>query len=180
MDRYARGEDAAFGDVYDAVEPRVRAFALRGTRDRAAAEDLTQHTFLRMHAARASYVEGSDVLAWAFAIARSLMIDRNRRLWREVVLEQPEQGASRDPAPDEVVQATQAKARLQKALAGMPEKQRVAFELLKFDGLSIAHAAEVLGVTSTAVKLRAHRAYEALRESLGDDELDDNDRKDVA
>jgi RNA polymerase sigma-70 factor (ECF subfamily) len=45
-------------------------------------------------------------------------------------------------------------------------KQRVAFELIKQDGLSVAEAAQVLGTTVAAVKLRAHRAYEALRGAL--------------
>jgi RNA polymerase sigma-70 factor (ECF subfamily) len=53
-------------------------------------------------------------------------------------------------------------------LAKLPETQRVAFELLKQEGLSVAEAAQVLGTTPAAVKLRAHRAYEALRRALGD------------
>jgi len=50
----------------------------------------------------------------------------------------------------------------------LPETQRVAFELVKEEGLSLAEAAQVLGTTVSAVKLRAHRAYEALRAVLGD------------
>jgi RNA polymerase sigma-70 factor, ECF subfamily len=49
----------------------------------------------------------------------------------------------------------------------LPEASRVAFELIQLDGLSIAEAAEVLGTTSAAVKMRAHRAYQTLRERLG-------------
>jgi RNA polymerase sigma-70 factor (ECF subfamily) len=58
-----------------------------------------------------------------------------------------------------------------RALARLPETQRTAFELLKQEGLSIAEAAQVLGVTTTAVKLRAHRAYVALRAALGVDSV---------
>jgi RNA polymerase sigma-70 factor (ECF subfamily) len=49
----------------------------------------------------------------------------------------------------------------------LPEAQRVAFELVKHEGLSLAEAADVLGTTVAAVKLRAHRTYEALRAALG-------------
>jgi RNA polymerase sigma-70 factor (ECF subfamily) len=57
---------------------------------------------------------------------------------------------------------------LQQTLDSLPESQRVAFELIKGDGLSVAQAAETLGTTVTAVKLRAHRTYEALRSALRD------------
>jgi RNA polymerase sigma-70 factor, ECF subfamily len=50
----------------------------------------------------------------------------------------------------------------------LPESHRMAFELIQKDGLSIREAAEVLGATPGAVKLRAHRAYVALRLALGD------------
>jgi len=53
-------------------------------------------------------------------------------------------------------------------LAKLPQSQRQAFELIKNEGLSVAEAAQVLGTTVAAVKLRAHRAYEALRGALGD------------
>jgi RNA polymerase sigma-70 factor (ECF subfamily) len=66
------------------------------------------------------------------------------------------------------VQAQQLATRIQRELARLPETQRVAFELVKQEGLSLAEAAQVLGTTVAAVKLRAHRAYEALRAVLGD------------
>jgi RNA polymerase sigma-70 factor (ECF subfamily) len=56
----------------------------------------------------------------------------------------------------------------------MPESQRAAFELIKQEGLSLVEAAAVLGTTVAAVKLRAHRAYEKLREALGDLVEDDS------
>jgi RNA polymerase sigma-70 factor (ECF subfamily) len=52
-------------------------------------------------------------------------------------------------------------------LARMPGNQRVAFELLKVDGLSQQEAAQALGTSVSAVKLRAFRAYSALRAALG-------------
>jgi RNA polymerase sigma-70 factor (ECF subfamily) len=170
MERYARGDPAAFADVYDAIGHRILALLLRLCGRRSVAEDLTQQTFLQMHAARATYVTGSDVMAWAFAIARRLEIDRRRRVWREV----PEESGVEDirggaTRPDDALIGTETLQRLTAALASLPENQRVAFQLLKLDGLSLAQAAEVLGVTVTAVKLRAHRAYEALRKILGED-----------
>jgi len=52
MERYARGDEAAFADVYDAIAPRLLHFLRKATRDPFAAEDLMQQTLLHMHGAR--------------------------------------------------------------------------------------------------------------------------------
>jgi DNA-directed RNA polymerase specialized sigma24 family protein len=85
MDRYAGGDDRAFSDLYDALAPRLHAFLLRQTRDRALAEDLMQQTFLQMHAARRHFTPGAEAMPWAFAMAIRLLIDRARRGGRELL-----------------------------------------------------------------------------------------------
>jgi RNA polymerase sigma-70 factor (ECF subfamily) len=170
MSRYAGGDESAFAIVYDGLAPRLYGYLTRQTRDTARAEDLVQQTFLQMHRARGSFVSGADVVPWAFAIARRLMIDGFRRGKREVLEDADERDEphATDPAADDLVQAQQLATRIRRELARLPETQRVAFELVKEEGLSLAEAAEVLGTTVSAVKLRAHRAYEALRAVLGD------------
>jgi RNA polymerase sigma-70 factor (ECF subfamily) len=173
MERYARGDDAAFAELYDLLAPRLIGYLTRQTRDTARAEDLVQQTLLRIHRARGRFLPGAAVFPWAVAIARRLLIDDLRRrrgdggvrsLDDEPHLEPP------DPAPTavELVAAGELLARIRLELAKLPESQREAFELIKEDGLSLAEAAAVLGTTVTAVKLRAHRAYLALRKALGD------------
>jgi RNA polymerase sigma-70 factor (ECF subfamily) len=170
MERYAAGDNAAFARVYDALAPRLYGYLLRQTRDRARAEDLVQQTLLQMHRARDRFVPGADVTPWAFAIARRLLIDTVRRGRREVLTDdgEPDAGTSADPSADDHVAAVELEARLRRELQRLPESQRTAFELVKSEGLSMAEAAAVLGTTTMAVKLRAHRAYEALRMALGD------------
>jgi RNA polymerase sigma-70 factor (ECF subfamily) len=173
MDRYARGEDAAFVEVYDRLSPRLFGFLLRYTRDRAKAEDVVQQTMLQMHRNRGRFTPGAEVVPWAFAIARRLLIDTHRRGGREVLAPTDDDSASQllvalDAPADQVAIAKEVAARLAEELAKLPENQRVAFELIKQDGLSVAEAAQVLGTTVAAVKLRAHRAYEALREALAE------------
>ncbi len=170
MDRYAAGDNAAFGLVYDALAPRLYGYLLRQTRDRARAEDLLQQTMLRIHRARDRFVPGAEVTPWAFAIARRLLIDTLRRGRREVLTDdgEPDPGPATDPGADDRVAARELEVRLRRELDRLPASQRAAFELVKQEGLSMAEAAEVLGTTVTAVKLRAHRAYEALRTALGD------------
>ena len=154
---------------YDKIAPRLYGYLLRQTRERARAEDLVQQTMLHIHRARA-------------ASSRAPRSRRGRSRSRGACCSTAFAGPSaRGPAegdPDsalgsehgaeEVVQAHELAERIAAILARIPESQRVAFELLKQEGLTVAEAAEVLGTTQAAVKLRAHRAYEALRASLGD------------
>ena len=177
MDRYARGDDAAFGEIYDVLAPRLHGFLLRYTRDRAKAEDLVQQTMLHIHRARGRFEPGAAVMPWAFAIARRLLIDQHRRGGRELLAQTDDDVGellvALDAAADEVAIAKEVALKIGQELRRLPENQRVAFELIKQDGLSVAEAAEVLGTTVAAVKLRAHRAYEALRAVLAMDAAND-------
>jgi RNA polymerase sigma-70 factor (ECF subfamily) len=171
MDAYAEGDEAAFARVYDAIAPRVFAYLVRQTRDETVAADLLQQTLLQMIKNRGSYLRGSPVLPWAFAIARRIFIDDYRRKRTDALANSravAEDDGTATGAPDEEVSTHQAALCVQAALARLPESQRVAFELLRIEGLSHEDAARVLGVTPSAVKLRAFRAYSALRAALAE------------
>jgi RNA polymerase sigma-70 factor (ECF subfamily) len=170
MERYAAGDKAAFGKLYDALAPRLYGYLLRQTRDRARAEDLLQQTMLQIHRARERFIAGAEVTPWAFAIARRLLVDDIRRNKRVILSDDgnPDPGGSNVDRPDEMVHANELAVRVQSILEKLPLSQRAAFELIKQEGLTVAEAAQVLGTTVAAVKLRAHRAYEALRAALGE------------
>lgn len=174
MERYAAGDDAAFEALYDALAGRLYAYLRRHVPDPHGCDDLVQETFLRMHRARGTFMTGAPVLPWAFAIARRLVVDRGRRDRRapsgmDDVDPEPASPVGATDRPEQVAEAREVARRLAQALARLPASQRSAFELLKQDGLTLAEAAAVLGVTVTAVKLRAHRAYESIRAALGED-----------
>jgi RNA polymerase sigma-70 factor (ECF subfamily) len=169
MERYSCGDDSAFTDVYDALAPRLFAFALRWTRSRATAEDIVQQTLLQIHAARHRFVRGSPLVPWAYAIARRLLIDLGRRGGREELragdvhdLDEPAPAHS----PEEALHQRRSEAAGMRDLALLPPGWREAFELVKFEGLSVADAAEVLGITQASVKIRTHRATAALRKAM--------------
>jgi len=174
MDRYACGDDAAFSELYDLLAPRLSSFLLRRTHDAALASDLLQQTFLQMHASRQHFAAGADVMSWAFAIARRLLIDGFRKSGREIMAGDDAGGEERESvapglSPDHLLARRRLARRIEEELERVPEAQRTAFELVKGDGLTLAEAADVLGTTVAAVKLRVHRTYEALRERLGDE-----------
>ncbi len=169
MARYARGEDAAFTEVFAAVAPEVQALALRELRDPMLAEDVVQHTLLNMHRARGSFLPGSAVMPWANTIARRLVADVRRRKWRDRRLESAVTVEPRvDPtAADESLGACESAARLGVAIGVIPEGQRRVV-CLRNQGLSLAEIARELGTTVIAVKLRLHRAVSSLRAALAD------------
>jgi RNA polymerase sigma-70 factor (ECF subfamily) len=169
MDRYADGDNAAFGTIYDLLEPCLLGYFTRWVRNTSAAEDLTQQTFEHLIKARHNYVRGSDLLAWAFAIGRNILHDAHRKTKREVLRDMTEdyiREVSRDSNPDEVAATKQMIERVQHELEKLPETQRAAFDLVRQEGLSAAETAEVLGTSEVGVRLRVHRVYEVIRSVL--------------
>jgi RNA polymerase sigma-70 factor (ECF subfamily) len=78
MQRYANGEDGVFEELYRLMAPRLYRFCLRLATRQPEADDAFQETLLSIHRARATYLEGANTLHWAFAIARSVYLDRLR------------------------------------------------------------------------------------------------------
>jgi RNA polymerase sigma-70 factor (ECF subfamily) len=125
---------------------------------------------MRMYSARSGFVRGSDVVPWAFAIARRLLIDTVRRSKNDPLFVSAacdlDWLEGRREAPEEIAAVAEIAALLQAELATIPESHRAAFEMIRFDGLSVDQVAEVLGASKSATKVRAHRVYERLREAL--------------
>jgi RNA polymerase sigma-70 factor (ECF subfamily) len=179
MDRYARGEDAALDELYRLAAPRVRAFLARLSADLTLADDLTQDAFLRVHAARGTFVQGAAAFPWMYAIARNSYRDHLRReqVRREhrtktALLAGSEPLEVSQSSGDRAAIARQMLGVVQKALMRLPVRQREAFVLLRFEGLSLAEAALVLGATQAAVKILVHRAYVVVRAALEKHEKD--------
>lgn len=174
MARYQDGDASAFRELYVQVAPRLLGYLMKMARSKALAEDLLQQTFLKVHRARGAYVRGADPLPWIYAIAHRTFIDDARKTKRAVVRvaedDVPEIAAGIDGASvtrrDERVDPDLARTALD-ALAELPAQQREAVVLTKLDGKSVAEAAEIAGTSVGAMKVRAHRGYEALRKLLG-------------
>jgi RNA polymerase sigma-70 factor (ECF subfamily) len=175
MQQYQAGDAQAFRELYALVAPRLLGYLAKLTKSRAVADDLLQQTFLKIHRARAAYVTGADPVPWFYAIAHRTFLDEARRATRAIVRtagdDVPEipaglTGESDDRRDEPRVDPELAKAALD-ALAGLPDQQREAVVLTKLEGKSVAEAAEIAGTTVGAMKVRAHRGYEALRKLLG-------------
>lgn len=177
MQRYQDGDASAFRELYALVAPRLLGYLLKMTRTRAVADDLLQQTFMKVHRARGAYVRGADPLPWIYSIAHRTFIDETRKNKRAIVhvgatddglpeIAAGLDGESADRRDEPRVDPELAKAALD-ALAQLPPQQREAVVLTKLDGKSVAEAAEIAGTSIGAMKVRAHRGYEALRKLLG-------------
>jgi RNA polymerase sigma-70 factor (ECF subfamily) len=175
MTRYAQGDEAAFEVVYEVVAPRIEGYVRRKVRDSARVEDIVQQTFENMHRARGRFIPGSDVLNWAFAIARNLVIDTGKKAGRESSTDMTAEetmGAVLAAAVadgEEVFLARETGALLVETFGRLTKLQREVFELVKLEGLSYQQTAATLGITVPSVRMYAHRACLCLREAVAGD-----------
>src|SRR3954470_20066801 len=180
MDRYADGDASAFPILYDAIAPRIEGLVKRRTRDASRIDDIVQQTFERIHRARGTFIRGSDVLSWAFKIARNLCLDMGAQGWRErpAGVQDAKGGHDNegaDPIAEAVAEVVDAEriataretlGRLVRAFRELPERQQLALELVRVEGFSMAAAAENLGVTLPSLKMSVFRGAAALRDAV--------------
>ena len=143
--------------------PYVRRQVARRIGDPAAGEDIVQNVLISLHRARHTYRSERPFGPWLRAVVRNASIDwmraRGRRLRHELRLEDVAEPSYEAPLPGDDALSPE----LEGALASLPENQRKAVELLHVEGLSVAEAAERVGVSPGALQVRAHRGYRALR-----------------
>jgi RNA polymerase sigma-70 factor (ECF subfamily) len=182
MSSYCDGDAGAFRALYAAFAPKLHSYLCSVLPDPVTAEDLVQRTFLKLHIARSSYIRGADPTPWLYAIAHRACIDelrRRRRAWVRLMddgerdlpeIEATLAGTSVDS--EEHDPCTEAKHRaILDAMRQLTDAQRDVLLLTRIQGLTAREAAQVLGTTEGAVRLRAHRAYVRLREILAGHEL---------
>jgi RNA polymerase sigma factor (sigma-70 family) len=173
MARYVAGDVAAFRRLFELIAPRVHGFFLRSFADACVADDLTQNTFLKLHRARGSYRPDLPLKPWVFTIAASVRRDELRRLYRlpphvgEGEIERAEVAAGALVASESTTAPNGDEVR--DAIGRLPESQRVVLHLHTYEELTFQEIADILGTTPGAVRVRASRAYERLREELRDD-----------
>jgi RNA polymerase sigma-70 factor (ECF subfamily) len=178
MARYADGDTSAFPALYDAIAPRIEGLVRRRTGDVSRIDDIVQQTFERIHRARGTFIRGSDVLSWAFKIARNLCLDFGTQGWREHVVSGHDDSGD-DPLMTAVAEVVDAErvamaretiARVVRAFRRLPVAQQLALELVRIEGFSMAAAAENLGVTLPSLKMSLFRGAAAVRAALAVDD----------
>jgi RNA polymerase sigma-70 factor (ECF subfamily) len=169
---YVAGERAAFKLLFERYAGLLFGMAKRRLGSDDDACDVVQQTMLQMHRARNDFRPGARLRPWLFTIAMNLVREqyRKRKRRREQVLEPsysppaPENASEAERDDEQRARAT----RIPTALASLPAQQREVIELHWFEESPNEEIARVVGASVAAVRVRAHRGYERLREILPD------------
>lgn len=166
------GRTEAYGELVRRYQRPLMAKALASTRNVADADDMVQEAFTRAWANLAKCRDTEHFGAWLHRILANLLVDRSRRAWREVGVDEPMLEAQQaDGDPEERALADELFASVRRALDNIPAgRQREVFRLRYAEGLPIDEIAKRLGVHSGTVKTHLFRTVKRLKERLGSKE----------
>jgi RNA polymerase sigma-70 factor (ECF subfamily) len=175
------GDEASFELLLQRYRTPLVNFLFRMVRNREQAEDLAQEVFLRVYRARGEYVPSAKFTTWLFRIATNLALNSmrdNRHQKLEVSIDAPvtmdaEDGderpldlAEKHPNIEQhLVEDVRVKM-IRHAINKLPEKQRAAVLLHKYQELDYTEISKILSCSESALKSLLFRAYEALRVEL--------------
>lgn len=177
------GDDSSFELLLRKYRTPVVNFLYRMVRDGAAAEDLAQEVFLRVYRARGQYLPTAKFTTWMFRIATNLALNalRDGRYRHQEVsidrsaFDRSADGESEQPAVEiadrqpsielELIRRDRAE-QIRRAVEALPEKQRAAVLLHKYQEMDYDEIARILGCSESALKSLLFRAYETLRLEL--------------
>jgi RNA polymerase sigma-70 factor (ECF subfamily) len=175
------GDEASFELLLHRYRSPLVNFLYRMVRNREQAEDLAQEVFIRVYRARAEYVPSAKFTTWLFRIATNLAlnslrdnryqkledsIDAPARIDSEDGDDRPLDVAEQHPNIEQhLVEEARVKM-IRRAIDKLPEKQRAAVLLHKYEELDYAEIAKILSCSESALKSLLFRAYEALRVEL--------------
>ncbi|MFH1842467.1 MAG: RNA polymerase sigma factor [bacterium] len=169
MHGIAAGDENAFRLLVKRWERPVFAFLFHMLQVVDEAEDLCQETFIRVHKQAGRYRPEGKFKSWLFRIAgnlaRSLLRRRKILRWVRFDAVQHDQQSS-SSAPDRDLEQKQLQQIVRRALARLPDRQREAVVLRRYQDMSYREIAETLGTTSAAVESLLQRAATALRRDL--------------
>lgn len=157
-----QGDAAAYHRFLKALSAHLRAYFRKRLFQRPDdVEDLVQETLLAVHNQRHTYRSDQPLTAWVHAIARYKLVDLLRaRASREALT---------DPLDDELevfaasdTDAADAKKDLGQLLASLPDRQRLPIVHVKLEGMSVVEAAQLTGLSESAIKIGVHRGLKAL------------------
>lgn len=167
VDRYLAGDVAAFDELMHAHQDRVFGVCLRMLRDREAALDATQETFITVFRKADRFAGRSAFGTWLYRVAVNTCYDAIRKAQRRRTEPLPE---ITDPADDSALDdlaSVELRPDIEAALADLPEEYRSAVVLADLEGLALQTVSEILEVPVGTVKSRVFRGRRLLAAALG-------------
>ncbi|MEL7482228.1 MAG: RNA polymerase sigma factor [Pseudomonadota bacterium] len=163
--RAVAGDPAAVRSIVTAHTGRIYALAYRLLASQEDAEDVVQDTFVRAWTSLSNWRGDARLSTWLHRVALNLCRDRQRK-HRETVMAEPPDMTDPAPLPDAALSQQQTAARVQTALAALPDRQREALTLCALEGYSNREAADILDVSVDALESLLSRGRRGLKAQL--------------
>ncbi len=172
IDAARHGDEEAFRVLVGRYRDRIYRLAYGLLRDAGEAEDVAQEVFVKAWTRLSSFRGASAFYTWLYRVAVNAATD-HRKKWRRrrgLPLGEGPGGAEaipdEGPRPDRLAHGRELGARLEEAIAGLPEKYRTILVLREYEGLSYGELARILGLRKGTVESRLFRARERLKAAL--------------
>lgn len=164
---YVDGDVSAFDELMRAHEDRVFGICLRMLRDRDAALDATQDTFLTLFRKADRYQATAAFSTWLYRVTVNTCYDHLRRAKRRSADPLPDHIDPADPRSADPLESVELRPAIEEALQHVAEEFRAAVVLVDCEGLSLEQVSHMLGVPVGTVKSRVFRGRRQLAARLG-------------
>jgi RNA polymerase sigma-70 factor, ECF subfamily len=164
--RVLDGDTEAYGELVERHLRRAFSVAHRLLGHREDAEDLVQETFLVALARIDTFDLGRSFGPWFYRILVNRGLNARKARSLRYTVDVPDTAAASGPLPDRAAERAELRARVEVAMAELPERQRVALELFEVEGFSGAEIAEILEIPAGTVRWHLHQARQKLRVAL--------------
>jgi len=177
MARIARGDDDAFETLVNRHQTSVLNLIYRFIGDRSQTKDLAQEVFLRVWQGAKTYKPEAKFTTWLYRITANLCLNElkssRRKKWLQFPMsnldhevQSEEDLPDNSPSPEDLLLAKERRRQIANALQSLPENQRMALILKRYDALSYEEIAKVIGCSVSAVESLLVRAKRTLQEKL--------------
>ncbi|MBN1973052.1 MAG: sigma-70 family RNA polymerase sigma factor [Sedimentisphaerales bacterium] len=166
MKRIASGEIDAFSEIVKKYQDKILSLAYRFLNDWSKAEDITQEAFLRIYKSAGTYTPQARFSTWLYRIVVNLCMDEQRKQSKAPIsIEEITNCKAADPESNSLERKETVEL-VKKAINELPERQRLAVILHRYENLSYDQICEVTQWSKSAVESLLVRAYANLREKL--------------
>ena len=178
MLRVAAGDESGFTYLVEKYHRAMVHFLFRMVHTQAVAEELAQEVFLRVYRSRESYRAEAKFTTWLYRIATNLAVNyardtKHERAAQNVYLDVPDEEtgttpevADDEPTVEQRMLRDERMAAIRKHVMALPDRQKTAVLMHKYQGMDYRQIGEVLKLSESATKSLLFRAYQTLREKL--------------
>lgn len=165
--RAGRGDRLAASILIARYSPRVLTLCRRLLKNRSAADDAMQETFLKLWEGAGHWnANGGRLDGWLFRVASNACLDRYRQMRRDAPEEEAAEQIDDGPTAVECLSADDTKRKIEEALAALPDNQRIAMTLRHYRDLTNIEIAQAMTISVEAVESLLGRARRSLKDAL--------------